>query len=367
MGESVTRERIIVNRANFRHHRGHMNVSTPISLFDYDLPPECIAQHSVAPRDHSKLLLLNRQTGERRHRLFFEIIEELHTGDVLVLNQTKVFKARLYGRVRDHEVEVFLLKGNGQEWQSLLKPGRHVRVGDHILFNDLEAIVKEKTKDGRVILRFPFGVQEIITYSQTHGEIPIPPYVKETPETLEHYQTVYAKEVGSVAAPTAGFHFTESLLKQIQEKGVQIEYVTLHVGIGTFRPIKTQTIEEHEMHAEFVQIEKEVAQRIHQAKQEGRRIIAVGTTSVRCLEGVTQKCGGTLCSEGFSGEINLFITPGYTFQMVDALITNFHLPKSSLLVLVSAFAGREAVLTAYQEAIEKGYRFYSFGDAMFFY
>ena len=342
-----------------------MRDKTPITQFDYHLPQASIAQHSVEPRDHSKLLLIDREGGPSVHKVFFEIENELQAGDVLVMNKTKVFKARLYGAVKDREVEVFLLRAKGEHWETLIKPGKRVGLGETILFEGIEAQVKEKREDGVVLLQFNVSAEEVLAYTQAHGEIPIPPYVKEVPDSLDLYQTVYAEEVGSVAAPTAGFHFTKALLEKLEKKGVQIEYVTLHVGIGTFRPIKTETIEEHQMHAEVVQIDQEVAVRINQAKQEGRRIIAVGTTSVRSLEGVAGLCEGALCPKGFSDEVNLFISPGYEFKIVDAIITNFHLPKSSLLVLISAFAGRENVLRAYEEAIKKGYRFYSFGDAMF--
>ncbi|MBU1705358.1 tRNA preQ1(34) S-adenosylmethionine ribosyltransferase-isomerase QueA [Patescibacteria group bacterium] len=339
-----------------------------VKLFDYHLPPELIAQASVEPRDQSRLLVLEKQSGKREHKLFFEIIDELKAGDVLVMNMTKVFKARLRGHVGEKEVEVFLLREikrekvgrvKGSEWKVLLKPGRLVSVGSKIQIGEMKAEVLEKTDTVRI--KIDADLDQVLAYADQHGEIPVPPYVKQVPDQLEKYQTVYAEQIGSVAAPTAGFHFTKELLSKIREKGVQIEFVTLHVGIGTFRPMKTETIEEHEMHAEFVRVDGEVARRINQAKEEGRRIIAVGTTSVRTLEGVADDEGRL---REFAGDVNLFIKPGYEFKIVDALITNFHLPKSTLLVLVSALAGRENIMAAYEEAVAKKYRFYSFGDAM---
>jgi S-adenosylmethionine:tRNA ribosyltransferase-isomerase len=343
-----------------------MGKSTSIKEFDYHLPQAQIAQRSVEPRDHARLLLLERVSGKRIHKTFYEILDEFKLGDVLVMNQTKVFKARLEGIVNEKKIEVFLLRANKDGlWQSLIKPGKRVGEGDKIDLQGIEVVVKEKKSDGVVVLEMGLSPEEVIAHANKVGEVPIPPYVEKTKEALENYQTVYANEVGSVAAPTAGFHFTEELLEKIADKGVQIEFVTLHVGIGTFRPIKTETIEEHEMHAEFVEIEEGVAVRINKAKNEGRRIIAVGTTSVRSLEGVAMVSGGVLPECGFAGDVNLFISPGFEFQVVDALITNFHLPKSSLLVLVSALAGRESILEAYKEAVEQEYRFFSFGDAMF--
>jgi len=338
-------------------------MGTDIAQFDYRLPPEQIAQHSVEPRDHSRLMILDRETGETEDRRFYEILNELRPGDLLVMNKSKVFKARLRGKVGDRGVEVFLLRGEGNIWEALVRPGRKVTVGDQVDLFGLTADVAEKLPNGTVRLNMSVGFDEVFVFTEQFGEIPIPPYVEEKPETFEKYQTVYAEDVGSVAAPTAGFHFTKDLIGKLEAKGVEFAFVTLHVGLGTFRPVKVQTLEEHEMHSEFVRIDPEVAKRINTAKQEGRRVIAVGTTTVRSLEGAAKN--GRLPENGFSGDVNLFITPGYTFQIVEALITNFHLPKSTLLVLVSAFAGREHILNAYHEAIEKKYRFFSFGDAMF--
>lgn len=332
------------------------------SDFDYYLPPEQIAQHSVQPRDHSKLMLLDKHTGQVEHKQFFEIIDHLGQGDILVMNNTKVFRARLQGKVGKRELEVFLLRAFGNnEWDVMVRPGRHIKVGDTIIIGEISGEIIEKTDVVRV--RFDRSPEEVITYANNVGEIPVPPYVSEQPGELEQYQTVYAQEIGSVAAPTAGFHFTDELLEKIRMKGVEIMFVTLHVGLGTFRPVKTETLEEHKMHAEFVCVSPKTAQRISLAKQQGRRVIAVGTTTVRTLEGVAALYGGKI--EAYSGDVNLFIKPGFVFNVVDALITNFHLPKSTLLALVSALAGREHILRAYGEAIKEKYRFYSFGDAMF--
>lgn len=330
-------------------------MGTPISMFDYRLPPERIAQEPIRPRDHSRLLVLDRETGQFAHKRFFEIEDELRAGDVLVMNDTKVFRARL----RAGDVEVFLLRGDGTRWEALLRPGRKVQVGDALDLGGLVARVEAKRGDGVATLSFDVGVEDVLAFTDAHGEIPVPPYVEKVPERPEDYQTVYAREVGSVAAPTAGFHFTPELMERLRNKGVQFEFVTLHVGIGTFRPVKSDTLEGHEMHAELVSIDAETSARIRAAKNEGRRVVAVGTTTVRALEGSGVPDGG------FSGDVNLFITPGFAFRVIDGLVTNFHLPKSTLLVLVSAFAGRERVLAAYEEAVRLGYRFFSFGDAMF--
>jgi S-adenosylmethionine:tRNA ribosyltransferase-isomerase len=306
-------------------------------------------------------------------------LDYLHAGDVLVFNDTKVFKARLHGRIGDKKIEVFLLspelnsssltaavgEGKGRGWKALLKPGRKAQTGDKIDLGELVAEISEKHNDGTVDLKFSVSKDEVLKFADVHGEIPVPPYVKKVPDQLETYQTIYAREIGSVAAPTAGFHFTKELLEKIKEKGIRVEFVTLHVGLGTFRPVKTETLEEHEMYSELVEIKSEVAKRLNAAKSEGRRIIAVGTTTTRALEGAAAANSGELSENGFFGEVNLFITPGFKFKMINSLITNFHLPKSTLLVLVSALAGRENVLRAYNEAIREGYRFYSFGDAMF--
>lgn len=327
-------------------------------------------------------MLLDRTTGEIEHKHFYDILDELHARDVLVFNDTKVFRARMYGYVGEGQappthakpMEIFLLRcetsvGAGlvpahSIWQSLLRPGKKISVGDVVVIDDIKVVVREKHEDGVALLEFPLDEAAVLAFTDSHGSIPVPPYVDEVPDDANKYQTVYAREVGSVAAPTAGFHFTQELLEKIKAKGVELAFVTLHVGIGTFRPVQTETIEEHTMHAEFVTISKETSETIRLAKEEGRRVIAVGTTTVRSLEGAALLSGGKLPEE-FSGDVNMFIKPGFEFKVIDALITNFHLPKSTLLVLVSAFAGRESVLHAYEEAVREKYRFFSFGDAMF--
>ncbi|MEK7615490.1 MAG: tRNA preQ1(34) S-adenosylmethionine ribosyltransferase-isomerase QueA [Patescibacteria group bacterium] len=329
------------------------------SLFDYHLPEDQIAQQSVEPRDQSRLLVVDRGTGQWQHKQFFEISQFLRAGDVLVLNNTKVFRARLH----TEGLEVFLLRAKeGSVWEVMVRPGKKVQVDQEIDLNGLRGTIVEKRNDGIVLMRFDRSPDEVVAFANEHGEIPVPPYVNIQPQTFQDYQTVYAKETGSVAAPTAGFHFTQRLIDELKQKGIQFEEVTLHVGIGTFRPMKTETIEEHEMHSEFVSIDSGTAERINTAKKEGRRVIAVGTTTVRTLEGVAHSDGGF---RAFTGDVNLFIKPGFEFEIIDVLITNFHLPKSTLLVLVSAFAGREHVMNAYAEAVKEGYRFFSFGDAMF--
>jgi S-adenosylmethionine:tRNA ribosyltransferase-isomerase len=380
------------------------------------------------------LLVLDRETGEHTHKRFYEIVNDLRSGDLLVMNDTKVFRARLK---TDDGLEVFLLRAvggrygfryrctdctdntdgrglrgrcgctnctniritpqmegkNKSVWEVLVRPGRRVRVGDRLVVSSqksnvdnnrrsskiinklevevLEVEVLEKLEDGTVLIAFDCGDDDVVAFANVHGEIPLPPYVHENVDHIDQYQTVYARETGSVAAPTAGFHFTRELIDRLRDKGVEFAYVTLHVGLGTFRPMKSDTIEEHQMHSEFVSIDEQAAGQINRAKRQGRRVIAVGTTTVRTLEGVAQvrpilaqpSEGGVL--RAYIGDVNLFIKPGFHFKVIDGLITNFHLPKSTLLVLVSAFAGRESVLAAYQEAIDHGYRFYSFGDAMF--
>lgn len=353
----------------FRYPRPVM--PTPVSDFDYVLPPERIAQKSVEPRDSSRLLVLDRNTGAMEHKVFTDIEAELKAGDVLVLNTTRVFKARLRGKRFAKLFEVFLVRPlqgaleGSSVWLALVRPGKLLHEGNFIdMGQDMNPRVVEKRPDGSVVLSFGKTVDEVLDFAETYGRVPVPPYVEETPEATDNYQTAYAEHVGSVAAPTAGFHFTTALLDRIKAKGVQVETVVLHVGIGTFRPMKTETLEEHEMHAEWVSIEPEAAARINAAKAEGRRIVAVGTTTVRALEGAAKETG-KLPAAGFAGDVNLFITPGFRFNVIDALVTNFHLPKSTLLVLISAFAGREHVRAAYEEAVKREYRFYSFGDAMF--
>lgn len=335
-----------------------------VSDFDYSLPSERIAQTPVRPRDHSRLLVLNRKTGEIKHRHFFDIGEYTKAGDLLVVNESKVFKARLIGRIEDHEVELFLLRPEGENWLALGKPGKRFDVGATVAFDDGRVcVIRDKNSDGTLLVHFTKPASEIIEWANEHGHIPVPPYVSDEPDSLDEYQTVYAKHVGSVAAPTAGFHFTPELIERLKGQGIRFATVTLHVGLGTFRPMKTELIEEHVMHEEWVLVSDKTRQAIKETKTAGGRVIAVGTTTVRALE--------SGIGEGFT---NIFITPGFEFNVIDALITNFHFPKSTLLVLVSAFAGehhhnpndgRQMILRSYEEAIREEYRFYSFGDAMF--
>ncbi|HCC83343.1 TPA: tRNA preQ1(34) S-adenosylmethionine ribosyltransferase-isomerase QueA [Candidatus Uhrbacteria bacterium] len=328
---------------------------TPITDFDYHLPPEFIAQTQLIPRDSSRLLVVDRETGEAKDRHFYDIVEELQAGDVLVFNSSKVFKARLlFG-----EIEILILRIREGEADVLLRPGRKFAVRAALPLEG--ARVKAKEADGVVTIETGRTVAEMLDYCANYGVIPTPPYMEQGVDEVA-YQTIYAKEVGSVAAPTAGLHFTPELIEKLKNKGIQTEYVTLHVGLGTFRPVQVETLEEHTMHGELVSIDEETVKRLVTAKNEGRRVIAVGTTTVRVLEGVAQKFGQL---QTYSGEINMFITPGFIFRVIDGLITNFHLPKSTLLVLVSALAGRERVLAAYEQAKKFGYRFFSFGDAMF--
>lgn len=341
---------------------------TSINDFDYQLPQDRIAQHPAEPRDSSRLLILDRNTGEMEHKFFRDIVDELHSGDLLIMNNSKVFKARLQAKVRKMTLEVFLLRPDGSRWESLIKRSRRLKPGDELDFGTLKARVVEKQDDGIVLIDFDVPPAYVFQLAEEKGEVPLPPYIESTVDNSVKYQTVYAERTGSVAAPTAGFHFTPELMDRIREKGVEITFVTLHVGLGTFRPILSETLEEHEMHAEWYEIPEETVEKMKRAK----RRIAVGTTTTRALESAFADSppfqGGVRGGSEkvkLSGETNLFISPGYTFKAVDAMITNFHLPKSSLLVMISAFAGREHVLEAYREAIERNYRFYSFGDAMF--
>lgn len=339
-----------------------------ISEFTYELPPEYIAQHPIEPRDRCRLMALDRTTGATAHRRFFEIVDYVRPGDLLVWNNTKVFKARLFGTIASGaEVEIFLVRPTETDdhvWEVLARPGKKLHVGEVVLFaDDFSCTVREKRADGTVLVAFELSSADVRALANAHGHVPVPPYVGDEPPELHQYQTVYAKHEGSVAAPTAGFHFTPALIERLREQGVEFAEVTLHVGLGTFQPMKTDTLEEHQMHSEWVQVSADTASQINRAKSEGRRVIAVGTTTVRTLEGVEALHRGVVAP--YSGEVNLFITPGFTFNVIDGLITNFHLPKSTLLVLVSAFAGRERVLAAYEEAKREGYLFYSFGDAMF--
>ncbi|MFA6017912.1 MAG: tRNA preQ1(34) S-adenosylmethionine ribosyltransferase-isomerase QueA [Patescibacteria group bacterium] len=328
---------------------------TNVNEFSYILPDEQIAQIPVEPRDHSRLLVLDRETGAMKHlEHFYQILDELVAGDVLVFNVSKVFCARL---MLDG-FEVFVLKVRDDEIDALVKPGRKAKIGLRI--GEFEVIAK--SDDGIFTLKTSMNAAEMFSWCAANGSVPTPPYITTELVDADRYQTVYAKATGSVAAPTAGLHFTQELIDRARSKGIQIEEVTLHVGIGTFRPVQTENIEDHVMHAEYVELDAGTAERICAAKSEGRRIIAVGTTTVRTLEGIAATAGEL---QAFSGDLNIFITPGFQFQVIDGMITNFHLPKSTLLMLVSAFAGRERVLAAYEEAIHLSYRFFSFGDVMF--
>lgn len=326
-----------------------------LSDFDYYLPEELIAQVPVEPRDSSRLMVVHRDTGLIEHRIFRDIVEYLKTGDVLVLNNSKVIPARLFGHIDEKQIEILLVQKVGEKtWKCLVRPARKFKPGvlAH-LSNGIVAKCLDRCEEGMRLIEFNVDDEELLKV----GEAPIPPYVK-TKIPLERYQTVYAKVAGSIAAPTAGFHFTETLLEKIRSMGVRTVEVTLHVGIGTFRPVKTENIEQHRMHAERYSIPPKVVEIIKQAKSQEHRIIAVGTTVVRTLESFAR----TNLTEG---ETDLFIYPPFEFKIVDALITNFHLPRSTLLMLVCAFAGHQLIMNAYQEAVKQRYRFYSFGDAMF--
>lgn len=335
------------------------------SDFYYDLPQELIAQDPLEDRSSSRLLVLNRETGERRHGVFREIAEFLNPGDCLVVNNTKVIPARLMG-VKEETgagIEVLLLKRcEDNVWETLVKPGKKARPGARISFGDglLVGEVLEVVEEGNRRIRFTYeGIFEEIL--DRLGQMPLPPYITHQLKDKNRYQTVYARHEGSAAAPTAGLHFTPELLKEIEEKGVKLAHVTLHVGLGTFRPVKVEDVTQHHMHSEFYVVEEEQARLINETKAAGGRVICVGTTSCRTLESAAGENG--LLRAG-SGWTDIFIYPGYRFQMMDALITNFHLPESTLLMLVSAFAGKEQVMAAYEEAVRERYRFFSFGDAM---
>lgn len=335
--------------------------------FDFDLPEELIAQTPLADRSASRLLVLDHETGTISDKHFAAILDELNPGDALVMNDTRVLPARLYGEKPETggHLEVLLLTNqSGDTWETLIKPAKRAKVGTKISFGDgrLQAVVEEELEHGGRIITFSYeGI--FLEILESLGEMPLPPYIKERLEDPERYQTVYAKENGSAAAPTAGLHFTKELLEQIQAKGVELVYLTLHVGLGTFRPVSVDNIAEHQMHSEFYRLTEDAAAKLREVKANGGRIVAVGTTSIRTLETIGTKFSGEIKAD--SGWTDIFITPGYTFKVVDAFSTNFHLPKSTLVMLVSAFAGRENVLHAYQHAIEEGYRFFSFGDAMF--
>ena len=336
-----------------------------LSDFDYELPEELIAQTPIKTRDQSRLMVLDKKTGEVVHKHFYDIKSELHKGDVLVLNDTKVIPARLIGTKEDTGavIELLLLKDLGNNiWECLSRPAKRLKVGTIVTFQDkLKAEVVEKKDEGIVHVKLLYEgiLMEIL---DELGMMPLPPYIHEKLEDKNRYQTVYAKNIGSAAAPTAGLHFTEELLEELKSMGVEILFVTLHVGLGTFRPVEEENILEHHMHTEFYQMNKEVADKLSKAKKEGRKIYAVGTTSTRTLETIMHKYHEF---RECSGNTDIFIYPGFEFMAIDGLITNFHLPKSTLLMLVSALSSKEIILNAYREAVKEKYRFFSFGDAMF--
>ena len=334
------------------------------SDFDFYLPEELIAQTPLEKRDTSRLLHLNKQTGEIEHKHFYDIKQYLREGDCLVLNDSRVLPARLIGaRPTGGAVELVLLKDLGDNrWECLSRPGRKTKPGQELVFGngELTAVVQEVTLGGNRIVKFSYeGI--FLEILERLGKMPLPPYIKEELQDSERYQTVYSKELGSAAAPTAGLHFTKELLAEIADMGVKICYVTLHVGLGTFRPVKADKIEDHEMHTEFCIVPDETAESVNAVKRAGGRVIAVGTTSCRTLESFTTEDGVLQATSGWT---KIFIYPGYKFKCIDALITNFHLPESTLIMLVSALAGREHILNAYNTAVKERYRFFSFGDAM---
>ena len=336
------------------------------SDFTFELPEELIAQDPLADRSSSRLLVLDKETGEIIHEVFKNVVSYLKKGDCLVLNDTKVLTARLIGEKEGTgaKIEVLLLKRRQDNvWETLVKPGRKAKPGTRISFGGgrLVGEVTDIVDEGNRLVRFEFeGIFEEVL--DELGQMPLPPYITHQLEDKNRYQTVYAKHEGSAAAPTAGLHFTKELLKEIEEKGVRLAYVTLHVGLGTFRPVKVEDVTDHHMHSEFYSVDETAAQAINQTRKEGGRIISVGTTSTRTLESVADVDGHI---EPKSGWTDIFIYPGYEFKVIDALITNFHLPESTLLMLVSALAGKEHILAAYEEAVRERYRFFSFGDAMF--
>ena len=334
--------------------------------FNYNLPEELIAQTPLEKRDESRLMILNRETGEIKHEVFHNIINYLNKDDVLVLNDTKVMPARIIGEKTDTKavIELLLLKNiENDKWEVLAKPAKRIKIGTVISFGNgvLKAICTKIQDEGIREVEFKYtGIfYEIL---DKLGSMPLPPYIKAKLEDKDRYQTVYAKNIGSAAAPTAGLHFTKELLKQIEDKGIKICYITLHVGLGTFRPVNVEDVKTHKMHSEFYQMTEEVANTLNNAKKEGKRIIAVGTTSTRTLETIMTKYGMFLPVSGWT---DIFIYPGYEFKAINGQITNFHLPKSTLIMLVSAFASKEIILNAYAEAVKNKYRFFSFGDSMF--
>ncbi len=336
------------------------------SDFYYDLPKELIAQTPVEPRDSSRLLILGRNNGEIEHKHFYDIIEYLHEGDLLVVNDSRVLPARIFGIKEETgaRVEFLLLKQiSGNKWETLCKPGKKAKEGTKFSFGDglLKATVVEVKDDGNRVVDFECD-ENFFAALDKIGQMPLPPYITEELKDKERYQTVYSHELGSAAAPTAGLHFTKELMDRIREKGINIANVTLHVGLGTFRPVKVDDVTNHKMHSEHYEVPEETAKLIKQTKENGGRVIAVGTTSCRTLESVATQYGEIIACDGFT---DIFIYPGYKFKVLDGLITNFHLPESTLIMLVSAFAGFDNVMNAYKNAVDEKYRFFSFGDAMF--
>lgn len=336
------------------------------SDFYYDLPKELIAQTPVEPRDSSRLLILGRNNGEIEHKHFYDIIEYLHEGDLLVVNDSRVLPARIFGIKEETgaRVEFLLLKQiSGNKWETLCKPGKKAKEGTKFTFGDglLKATVVEVKDDGNRVVDFECD-ENFFAALDKIGQMPLPPYITEELKDKERYQTVYSHELGSAAAPTAGLHFTKELMDRIREKGINIASVTLHVGLGTFRPVKVDDVTNHKMHSEHYEVPEETAKLIKQTKENGGRVIAVGTTSCRTLESVATQYGEIIACDGFT---DIFIYPGYKFKVLDGLITNFHLPESTLIMLVSAFAGFDNVMNAYKNAVDEKYRFFSFGDAMF--
>lgn len=334
------------------------------SDFYYELPKELIAQTPVEPRDSSRLMVLNRETGEIEHRHFYDILDYLNEGDLLVCNDSRVLPARIFGvKETGARVEFLLLKQiSGNRWETLCKPGKKAREGAEFIFGDgiMKAKIAGVTEDGNRIVDFDCN-ENFFAALDKIGQMPLPPYITEELKDRERYQTVYSHELGSAAAPTAGLHFTEELMEKLRAKGVDIAYVTLHVGLGTFRPVKVDDVTKHKMHSEHYEIPEETARLINQTKQNGKRVIAVGTTSCRTLESVASFYGEIKPCDGFT---DIFIYPGYEFKVLDGLITNFHLPESTLIMLVSAFAGYDNIMNAYKTAVEEKYRFFSFGDCM---
>lgn len=335
--------------------------------FDYDLPHELIAQTPIEKRDASRLLVMDHTTGALEDKHFYDIIDQLHAGDAVVMNDSRVMPARIYGVKPETggHVEVLLLHNTkGDEWETLMKPAKRIKVGTTVTFGDgqLTATVTKELEHGGRMIEFHYdGI--FMEALEKLGETPLPPYIKEKLDDPERYQTVYARESGSAAAPTAGLHWTKALLQKVQDKGVKLVYLTLHVGLGTFRPVDEKNIDDHKMHSEFYRLSEESAKTLNEVRANGGRIVATGTTLIRTLETIGSKFNGEIKAD--SGWTDIFIFPGYQWKVVDAFITNFHLPKSTLVMLVAAFTGRDNILNAYQHAIEEKYRFFSFGDAMF--